>query len=133
MIRVTAVRLLIIATLGFMLAACKGKDGGASADDCAAAVNHLLDLQMAVISKDLEAESKAQVSTAMATARSNLAASCKEMKWSKDAIGCLKALKDAAGAAACDAMLTKEQRDAADKATDIDPPAAGSAGSGGAM
>lgn len=122
MIRLAVVA--IIASIGLSLAACSKKQDGNASDECAAAVDHMMNVQLADLSKDLDAKSKEAATTAINTAKANLAASCRQMKWSRDAIDCVKAVKTDADAARCDEKLTKEQREAAEKVTDLDPGAA---------
>lgn len=131
MIRRTSVAVLVtVATLG-LAAGCKKKDAAAT-DDCAVAVDHMMSVQLADLSKDMDAKSKAAATAAITAAKANLTASCKQMKWSKDAIDCVKAVKNDDDAARCDEKLTKEQREAAEKVVDVDTEVpAGSDGSSG--
>jgi hypothetical protein len=126
--RLTAVAIVLVTLLGLALAGCKKKEGPAG-DDCAVAVDHMMSVQLAELSKDMDAKTKAQATAAITAAKANLIASCKQTKWSKDATDCIKAVKNDDDAAKCDEKLTKEQRDAAEKVVDVDTE--GPAGSDG--
>jgi hypothetical protein len=98
------------------LAACGKGKGGAGGGDCAAAVEHMMALQMEGMPKDMDAGMKAQMTTMMGKVKGALVGSCQKEKWSADAISCIKGLKSAKDGKSCDEKLTKEQRDAAEKA-----------------
>jgi hypothetical protein len=98
------------------LAACGKGKGGAGGGDCAAAVEHMMGLQMAGMPKDMDADMKAKMAAMMGKVKGAIIASCQKEKWSSEALSCIKGLKSADEGKKCDEKLTKEQREAAEKA-----------------
>lgn len=111
---------VLVAALPFAALGCK--KGGAGGD-CAAAINHSMEL-----SKDMMVKMGTDDAT-MAKMKDVGIQHCKDDKWSDDAIKCMVDAKAMADAQACYGKLTQEQRDAMKNATkDLRPtaPAAGS-------
>jgi hypothetical protein len=108
-------RTILVAALA--VAAC-GKGKGAGGDDCSAAVEHMMNLQMEGMPKDLDAGMKAKMTEMLGKVKGAVIASCKKEKWSAEAISCIKGVKAADEAKKCEEKLTKEQRDAAEKASE---------------
>ena len=113
MTRTTTRTVLVVA---LALATCSKGKGGAVGDDCAAAIEHMMGLQMASMPKDMDADMKAKMSEMMGKVKGAIIASCKKEKWSAEALSCIKGLKSAEDGKKCDDKLTKEQREAAEKA-----------------
>jgi len=107
--------------LGLMLvAACsKGSGGGAkSGDDCGVAVAHMAELQKTGLPKGMPEAQLKKLEAVVAKTGEAIAASCREMKWSKEAVTCIKDLKSVDEAKQCDDKFTPEQRKAAEKAAE---------------
>ena len=98
-----------------LTAACKKKDG-AGGSDCAGAVDHMMQVQMGSMPKDMPADMKKQMDEMMGKAKAAIVKSCQDTKWSGEAITCIKSIKSEDESKKCDEKLTKEQRDAAEKA-----------------
>jgi len=107
----------ILVVVVLALAAC-GKKGGANGGDCAAAVDHMMSLQMGQMPKDMDEKIKKQMTEMMGKAKGAIIKSCQDTKWSADAISCIKGLKSADEGKKCDEKLTKDQQDAAQKAAE---------------
>ena len=108
---------VLVAALPFAALGCK--KGGAGGD-CAAAINHSMEL-----SKDMMVKMGTDDAT-MAKMKDVGIQHCKDDKWSDDAIKCMVDAKAMADAQACYGKLTQEQRDAMKNATkDLRPAAAG--------
>jgi hypothetical protein len=107
---------IILVAGSLALAACGKGKGGAGGGECAAAVEHMMGLQMASMPKDMDAAMKAQMNEMIGKVKPAIIASCQKEKWSAEAISCVKGLKSAEEGKKCDDKLTKEQRDAAEKA-----------------
>jgi hypothetical protein len=98
-----------------LTAACKKKDG-AGGSDCAGAVDHMMQVQMGSMPKDMPEDMKKQMNDMMGKAKAAIVKSCTDTKWSADAITCIKSIKSEDESKKCDEKLTKDQRDAAEKA-----------------
>ena len=98
-----------------LTAACKKKDG-AGGSDCAGAVDHMMTVQMGSMPKDMPEDMKKQMTDMMNKAKAAIVKSCQDTKWSGEAISCIKSIKTEDESKKCDEKLTKEQRDAAEKA-----------------
>ncbi len=98
-----------------LTAACKKKDG-AGGSDCAGAVDHMMQVQMGSMPKDMPEDMKKQMNDMMNKAKAAIVKSCQDTKWSGDAISCIKSIKSEDESKKCDEKLTKDQRDAAEKA-----------------
>jgi hypothetical protein len=110
--------ILVVGSLALALAACSKSKGSAGGGDCGAAVEHMMGLQMEGMPKDMDAAMKAKMTEMMAKVKGAIVASCQKDKWSADAISCIKGVKTAEEAKKCDEKLTKEQRDAVEKASE---------------
>lgn len=95
---------------------CKKKDGAGGGSDCAGAVDHMMQVQMGSMPKDMPADMKKQMDDMMGKAKAAIIKSCQDTKWSGDAISCIKSIKSEDESKKCDEKLTKDQRDAAEKA-----------------
>ena len=95
---------------------CKKKDGAGGGSDCAGAVDHMMQVQMGSMPKDMPADMKKQMDDMMGKAKAAIIKSCVDTKWSGDAISCIKSIKSEDESKKCDEKLTKDQRDAAEKA-----------------
>ena len=118
-------RILLIGLV--VLAACgksksdgdKGGGGGAAPggnDDCAAASAHMTELQAADLPKEMPAEQQTKIKALMAKVTPVIAQSCRDTKWSKEALTCMTALKSISEAKTCEDKLTKEQQTAVETA-----------------
>ncbi len=109
------------------LTAC-GKKGGGASGDCAAAVDHMMTVSMGGMPKDMPEDMKKAMTEMMAKAKVAVTKSCQDTKWSAEALACIKAAKTDDDGKKCEEKLTKEQRDAAEKAASAaagEPPAVG--------
>jgi hypothetical protein len=95
---------------------CKKKDGAGGGSDCAGAVDHMMQVQMGSMPKDMPEDMKKQMNDMMNKAKAAIVKSCVDTKWSGDAISCIKSIKSEDESKKCDEKLTKDQRDAAEKA-----------------
>jgi hypothetical protein len=109
-----------IAALAFSTIGCKKK--GAPANDCAAAINHSMDLSKAELQK-MGADDKAiQQMVDLGIQH------CKDDKWSADAIKCMVDAKTMDDAQACYGKLSTDQQNKMNSAVQANA----TAGSGGA-
>jgi len=94
-----------------------GSNGSAAAGDCDGVAAHLTELQMADLPSDLPPETKQQVAATSTRVKTAVASTCRDTKWSAEAIACFLALDSARDGDRCEAKLTSAQRDAVDVAT----------------
>jgi hypothetical protein len=107
-------RTYLVAALA--LAACGKGKGGGGGGECAAAIDHMMKMQMEAMPKDLDAGMKAKMTEMMGKMKGAIVASCTKEKWSAEALSCIKGLTSADSGKKCDDKLTQAQRDAAEKA-----------------
>jgi hypothetical protein len=76
----------------------------------------MMTIQMGDMPKDLDEGMKKQMTEMMNKAKAAIVKSCQDTKWSGEALGCIKSAKTGEEAKKCDEKLTKDQKDAAEKA-----------------